>query len=727
MAEGPISWGATRNNCRVGISYESIPVPAPGATSITVTAYVYFFAGVNMFDHTNSSVWSGWASGSGGSQSLVGPTNAVKIRTISNTVAINPTPRTVSLSYTHQNIEYTGNLSVTASVTLPGRTLAAPDPPTGVTPHRLSDNRIDVLWTRTNPDSPGKPYQHQLVQRQINDGGWATLAQVAPTHEGYSDQSPVANRKYRYRVLAINTGGEGRSAESSPFHTTPAAPTSVAAVKSGGNITVSWSNNAVQFDAIHVQESQNGGAFADVTTVSTSSATSWVHVSPNPSVSHRYRIRARINSTGYTLFSAFAESNTVQLLAPPNAPVDLAPNGMPVDQGSALTVTWKHNPVDTTAQSQYEIGRRTSLDNGVSWTSWVSQGVQTSGTQSGTIAAVNLESGSLLQWRVRTRGEHIDWSPWSVAQVAPSSRPAATITNPGASVVAGQTFVDWTFFDADGTPQSSARVVLYDAAGAVELETWSISGTGTSQLVTGLQDGTSYQVGVTVRSGGLDSVEARQSFAVAYARPPAPVLSLQFNPENAALVIGVLNPAGSPLAVYNELYCDGVLISTIAPDSSYVHPIPDLRGGQYWAVAYSALPSSQTSDVIDWAPEVWPPVGVHFNHGDGFATHCALMRSASITEQLPADVVRQRYAGDSRPVPTFGSGEEFSADISGLVLPESDPGARRVDWEQLRKTRSLVCFRSRSHHRFGVVTSVGVATEAAHWANVSVSFEETET
>src|SRR5690606_26992035 len=96
-----------------------------------------------------------------------------------------------------------------------------------------------------------------------------------------------------------------------------------------------------------------------------SGTSSYTHVSPSTSFPHKYRVRASNLDTG-ALVSAWVESGTVVLLTAPNKPTvpALGPN---VDKGSAFVFPWTHNPVDTTAQTAYEV--EYSTNGGSSWTS----------------------------------------------------------------------------------------------------------------------------------------------------------------------------------------------------------------------------------------------------------------------------------------------------------------------------------------------------------------------
>ena len=120
--------------------------------------------------------------------------------------------------------------------------------------------------------------------------------------------------------------------------TTPAASTGVQAVKQqDGSIVVSW-KNAAPYDGAGWIVYDNGTKVEEVG-ASTKPDVSWTHVLPSTSTTHTYTYTVAMKEGG--LVSArSAPSNTVQLLAAPNAPMDLAPTGV-VTPG-ATRLSWRH-------------------------------------------------------------------------------------------------------------------------------------------------------------------------------------------------------------------------------------------------------------------------------------------------------------------------------------------------------------------------------------------------
>ena len=140
----------------------------------------------------------------------------------------------------------------------------------------------------------------------------------------------------------------------------------------------------------------------------------------------RIRIRQTVCSTGIgcglkrgSLTSGWsAYSAYVQLPAPPAAPSKLTPNGAVLPADEAVTLSWQHNPIDSSDQVLAEVRWRTVGDE---WT--------TEQTPDATFE-VTPESGD-FEWQVRTRGGHAEFGAWSpTATFQAINKPTVSITQP---------------------------------------------------------------------------------------------------------------------------------------------------------------------------------------------------------------------------------------------------------------------------------------------------------
>lgn len=418
--------------------------------------------------------------------------------------------------------------SAYTNVGLPG---IAPLAVSSVTVTRGSDTSHTVAWTRN------ATYTEVIVQRSTDGGAWAQVGRPAGNAASWVDTTTQVNRKYRYRVAGVRSGRQASWSESGDVFTSPAAPSAVSAVKDGSNISVTAAGLPPYATAYTVQESANGGAWADLASGVTSFP--WVHVAPNPAVTHAYRVVA---SRGVLVSEPSAPSATVQLLTAPNVPSGLTPSGATLLVGGVV-LSWQHNPVDTTAQSEYELRYRPA---GGAWT-----------TVSGTTVSsrtVTFTVGT-FEWQVRTKGQHPDWSGWSaVASVTLVDAPGAAVVGPVSPLTLPTVQVAWTYAQAQGLPQSAWRVELLDELSTV-VESREGTGAATSVVLdTRLGTGVARTVRVQVAAGAIWSGWATQPFETLFEPPAAPVASASWDEVGGAMELSVGEGRGPVVSDVTNLF-----------------------------------------------------------------------------------------------------------------------------------------------------------------------------
>ena len=299
---------------------------------------------------------------------------------------------------------------------LPVRPYQLPNPATNLTNTYVNDGRVDLAWTPHYGGSyDPNPWFQQYIDR-TETGDWNVAVNISGELGGqptsWSDTSLQPNKRYDYRHTARNTSGFSSYAYApNPIYTTPAAPTQVAATKQAdGSIKVTATNNAPWVSAFEFSDSPDGSNWSVLTDAA--STPTYTHTSPNQSVTHRYRVRAKTPDGKWSAYSTV--SNVVQLQAPPNPPT-WANLEAAYDATAQITTGWTHNPVDTTNQTAYEAQCRTSTDNGATWSAWTSTGEITSTTQSRTWAASSFPQNALVELQVRTWGAHATASGWSAS------------------------------------------------------------------------------------------------------------------------------------------------------------------------------------------------------------------------------------------------------------------------------------------------------------------------
>lgn len=520
----PITGGNNRGRLRWEITQSPATVSS-GTSRVTLRLRVWFQTRYSVSDSTNSFRISGnWSSnknvsinhGASGGQTLL----------YNQTINVTPSyAGTLSRRFTASlsGINAIPSIpSVSGSRTISRRPVTAPLAPTGVTATRQSASNIRVNWTRRH--SQARPYTNLRVQRRIyrSDGTWGPWASVSGwisgTSTSYTFTSAQANNSYQFRVQARNTAGSASSAGSSAIRTVPNAPTNVKAEKlDNGDIRVTYTRSSPYSGSVehHIQDNPDGNGWTTIGTVSGSGA--YTHSNPDTSVTHRYRVRTRTTATPSLTGAWSSASNTVYLLHAPDPPSALRPDtAQPA--GEEVTLSWHHESVDTTSQTEAEIRYRRSSDD-----SW-EDSYEVGSVQELKYTFPN--DWDEVQWQVRTKGQHEDYSDWSSTQVTPFvTRPEVTISFPDGSdeVKTSRVKLRWSYSGGDtgsGRSMASFEVRLLDSEGAL-LDEWTESGSADSfDVPSRMENETEYSLELRARnSAGVWSEWDSVTFLVDFPLP----------------------------------------------------------------------------------------------------------------------------------------------------------------------------------------------------------------
>lgn len=601
--------------------------------------------------------------------------------------------------------------------TFPARPYAVPSAPSAQTATRINDGQIDLSWT--NNSTASGLYQSVKVYRSTDGGSYALVATLGVV-TSYSDTTTSANHKYQYKFEAVNTAGATQSAATSAVYTTPGTPSALTATKLGsGSIQLDWTNNVGYGDTAYttrIEESQDGGGFSELTSVSGGVAT-YEHVSPSTAVTHTYRVRHR-STTGSLNGSYSANSNTVTLLSTAAAPTGLSPSGVARDAAGNITLSWTHNPTDGTPQSERRVQAKV---NAGSYSDLVNDA---SGTSSYIVTGGTWTNGDTITWKVATAGENGTHSPDSAeASFTLSAAPTATISTPtGGTYDLSSLTVEWAYFQAQSSAQAAWQASLYDDADEL-LET--ISGTTEVEgtFTTALADGATFTVTVTVTSAaGLTSVEDSEEFTVSYLPPADITISGVFDSTAGFMVLtltgdpddpGVTEPIvtvnvqrkigdGEWVTILSGIVLDGGTLTAIVQDT-----LPITVGtNTYRAVAFSALPSSVMSaeDEIATSETTWG----YLSGGDDFATVARFRATPTYAASTSRDKALYHFAGRPKPVQLAGEALTATLSVSGKLTSDS---ATAAEFEALGQAEGVVCWRGPDGRRvFGSVPKVDTNT-----------------
>lgn len=626
-----------------------------------------------------------------------------------------------------------GTASVSGTYVIPQKPDDTPAAPSNVGVTRVNDGRHTVTWTR-NATSIA-PYTTQLIQRwDSGSGEYKTIASgLSPTATQYTDTSTVPNRRYRYRVRAGNSSGWSSYGVGPYISTTPYSPLDLYATKTaGGDIEVTWRSGHIHaLTGFHLSRRENDGSWTFVTSLG-SEATSWTHVGPSNVVTHQYRVRAVAALDTPTLESDWMLSNTIQLAAPPNAPTLLAPTTVR-DASAPIEFSWRHNPVDTSAQSRYEFSYR--VDGG----SWNTVTV-TSSAQTRTLPGGTFTGGSTVEWRVRTRGDHASYGPWSAIESFPvSERPSATPDEVPGGVLATSRFTgSWSYFDPENTDQSGWQVrLINDSTGNTIRNVTGSGDTSSYAFPDILPDGGAFTFEVRVQDGdGLWSEWAGTSFTVEYPLPPTPTAAGQFVVDEGAMSLAIQNPAPSGEEVataFNNVYrmVEGqwlLLESGLDANSSFTDYVPYMGGVEnlYVVEAVSDIGTSALSPILVLTEEssgcdewIW------MNGGPGWSVRARVRGDVSVGVSRTRQKTLRRYVGRPNPLEYGAEWVEHTVDLSGSLqsLPLND----EESWLAIADLYAPVMFRDMFGRRLYVsVGGVDLGQEIHGYQDLSVSMVQVD-
>lgn len=712
--------------------------PAANQSTVQVVAYIYTPAGTYYSDPTLtvslSGIWStgSWSfDGSGGwhtlySGNIVVGHNADGTASFGTTFALNSDTGTSGVG---GPASVYGAIGLTTLVVPPGS-------PTGVTDSYVSDTQVNLAWTNHYP-SNGVPTATQ-VQKSVNGGAYAT---IGPFGNIASMATTVAaNQKITFQVTQGNGAGwSAWSAASAAVWTTPAAPTSCTAAKQSDNsILVAWTNNAAYIE--YATEVWHGVVSGGVTTwdgsalaTAGSGVTSYSHASPNLSQVHVYQVRAKTTS-GTALYSTYAQSNSVQLLAPPNAPtVGTLPQY--ANKAAALTITWTHNPIDSTSERSYEVS--VSTDGGSTWTS---TGKTFAALTSYTIAASTYAANVTLTVRVRTWGQattggsdSTGGSPWSTYQtVTFKTAPTLSVTTPTTGgITTANLAVTLAFAQAEGATFVSATVALLQ--GGTVLETVNTTVSSAIPFNTQLANSTTYTVqAVATDSSGLVTSTAAVTFPVAYS-PPAPgTITPTYVPQAGMSQLALTFPAPVSPQVAAVTYTVTRTINgateVIVAKQAVTGPIvlidttPTINGANVYALTtYSSLgaASAPVTAEMDTAETRW----AFLSTGTGFANYVTFYGELVPSAAPSRDSALIMAAGRSRPIAIFGAVSTLDVSVSASLFTDEGSTPQQVETFLLGAGRA--CYRDPSGRRvFGMLSQAKLANIDPYKADLSFTISE---
>ena len=475
-----------------------------------------------------------------------------------------------------------------------------------------SNNQIIVTWTAPSSSSPITSYS---VRYRRGTGAATRIDNLSGT--SHTLDSLDNGHSYEIRVRASNAKGAGPwsdpvTAVPGAVPSKPSAPTLTA---SNGQIMVSWNaptSNAgslTHYDLRHRRVGTSSWTQIDGITSTSRTVTGLTN-----GQSREFQVRAA-NSIGDGAFSDSASATPAGAPSAPSAPTLQTGNGQ-------LTASWNEPSANGASITHYDLQHRISG----SWTQ-----IDNISGRSRTITG--LTNGSSYQVRVRAVNSAGNGSWSATASATPGAVPNAP-SAPTLSSSSGQIAASWS---APGN--NGAAITHYDLRYRSGSGSWTVSEniSGTSRTITGLTNGTSYEVQVRAansRGDGPYSSSATATPGAVPGKPSAPSLI----PSNGQIMVSWSAPSstGGAITHYDVGYRRSGNYTLINNISGTSRTITGLTNGQSYEVrvrAANAVGDGAWSNTTSATPtnRSYSATGSYSTHTVGGHVHLVWSSNGTIT------------------------------------------------------------------------------------------------
>ncbi len=280
-----------------------------------------------------------------------------------------------------------------------------------------------LQWTDGTPASDlatmGNPANEVgfRIERAVNGAAWVILKTVPANPNPVSCiDTPVnpGTTWYQYRVVAFNAAGESVS-NTVQLGTPPVtAPSNLrATVQNGPRVRLTWTDNATNETGFAI-ERDSGSGFVVLANVGPRNNTGSVTYTDSAVIAggtYTYRVKAVMNAVA----SAYSNTATVSIPAPPAAPTNVAVSAFQVNNtNDRATVTW-------TDSSANENGFRIRWSRDVNFATGVSSSTVNANVQ--TFTTGNLRRGADYYFQVQAFNNVSGASAWVNATPYPVPTP----------------------------------------------------------------------------------------------------------------------------------------------------------------------------------------------------------------------------------------------------------------------------------------------------------------
>ena len=337
---------------------------------------------------------------------------------------------------------------------------------------RNSNKQNTISWRQKGDEVDKKLITEYVIRRSESGAAFKDIGSKKPVGIEnitltYEDTTTTVDNYYRYIVVPKNARGlstishptdEGTDAT----YNTPAAPLKIRAEKQRDDtIKVILDNRTKTGNILQIAKYQDGvwTQFEDIPE-GEAPVTEYIDESSTTGTVVKYRARnGNDDLPEADEFSPWIESEELETLTPPNAPTLVRPvNGTAITTDHAtLRFEWIHNPTDGTAQTEAQLVVKR---NGSSTSTYT---VGAEPYRDVTIS--NYNPLDVITWKVRTKGQHADWSDYSEENTfTVYDLPEIHITSPqnGSTIENLPIQLNYTYSDLSGVLES-LKLDIFDS------------------------------------------------------------------------------------------------------------------------------------------------------------------------------------------------------------------------------------------------------------------------
>lgn len=677
------------------------------------------------------------------------PSNATKVKFKVKAVSKTHTVNDKETSY------WTGDWSTAVTYNF------SSNPPSKPSAPKVEIKNLKLTASLNNLDINAKEIEFQIVKNDKSSFKKATVA-IKTSAASYSC-SVVAGANYKVRARGIKNDIYGEWSEYSENAGTPPAASKgwiKVIAKSETEVQLDWANvsNATSYEVQYTTKKRYFDSSSEVQSHVVESVVGHAEITGlETGQEWFFRVRA-INDNGN---SAWTEITSIIIGKKPTAPTTWS-STVTATVGSPLNLYWTHNSVDGSSQTYAELELNIGGDTTVKTIKNSTKEDEKDKTSVYTVDTSSYTEGTVIKWRVRTKGvtdEYSDWSVQRIVNVHAVPVLELNITNQNGDEI--DTVNSFPFFISGIAGPNIQKPISYHVEIIANQPYEQIDNVGNNQLIgvgeaiysknfdtddalllamsagaVNLENNIDYTVIVTVSMDSGLTAEESARFSVAWSDAKyEPNAEISYNPENITTSIRaycedendkLIN--GITLSVYRREF-DGsfseIATGLVNTAQTFVtDPHPSLDYARYrvvaisddtGAVSYYDVPGyfiGETAVIIQWDEE-WNNFDTNeeseLEEPNWTGSLLKLPYNIDVSDDSSPDVELVEYIGREHPVSYYGT--QLGETASWRV--EID----REDKETLYALRRL--------KRYMGDVYVREPSGSGYWANVNVSFSQT--